>query len=93
MGKNFGIYPHEKDYKVELKFDAEIAHLVKEKAWNQDWVIEDLENGDMRLKMTVGHLLEVKRWVLSWGKDVEVVGPVELKEMVRDEIEYINKNY
>lgn len=91
-GKNFGIYPHERDYEVELNFAAEIAHLVKEKAWNQDWDITDLADGGIRLKMTVGHLLEVKRWVLSWGRDVQVIKPPELREIIREEIECIDKS-
>ena len=37
--------------------------------------IATCKNGDVDLSMTVNHLLELKRWVLSWGADVKVVEP------------------
>ena len=43
--------------------------------------------------MTVNHLAEVKRWVLSWGAGAKVVAPKELAEMVREEIAVMGSMY
>ena len=37
----------------------------------------------------VSRLEEILRWVLSWGSKGKVLGPPELKKLVRDEINLI----
>jgi predicted DNA-binding transcriptional regulator YafY len=36
---------------------------------------------------------ELKRWVMSYGRDVEVLGPEALREMVRREVEELVERY
>ncbi|NLY02408.1 MAG: WYL domain-containing protein [Rhodopirellula sp.] len=43
--------------------------------------------------MELSDLREIKRWVLWWGAEVEVVEPEELREMVREEVERVGRMY
>jgi len=50
---------------------------------------EELKLHAVILLLTVKHLLELKRWILSWGSMAEVLGPknfVEENEKTIDEI-------
>ena len=38
-------------------------------------------------------LYEVKRWVLQWGADAEVLGPRRLREAVREEAARLQARY
>jgi proteasome accessory factor B len=43
--------------------------------------------------LTLGALEEIERWVLSWGADVEVIEPVELRERLRRVGEALQRQY
>ena len=43
----------------------------------------------MEICFHVSRLEEILRWVLSWGSKGKVLGPPELKKLVRDEINLI----
>lgn len=47
----------------------------------------------MTLRMRVRGLKEVKRWILFYGKGAIALEPPELVEMVREEVEEIQKHY
>jgi len=50
---------------------------------------EELKLHAVILLLTVKHLLELKRWILSWGSMAEVLGPknfVEENEKTIDEM-------
>ncbi|HWQ88473.1 MAG TPA: WYL domain-containing protein, partial [Desulfitobacteriaceae bacterium] len=48
--------------------------------------IEEHENGSITLHMKVSALDAVKRWVMRYGKEAEVVEPEELRDMIRVEV-------
>jgi predicted DNA-binding transcriptional regulator YafY len=73
--------------RVRLRFSAEAARYVRERTWHSSQQIEEREGGALELTFNLGHLLEVKRWVLSWGADCQVLEPDELKQLVRDELQ------
>jgi len=93
MGNNFGIFSKDGEYKVELNFSKEVAHLIKERSWNQEWVIYENDDGSLKLNLKAGHLLEIKRWVMSWGDEVEVIGPDELRDAIKENIKKLNDKY
>jgi predicted DNA-binding transcriptional regulator YafY len=71
---------------VRLRFAPTAARYVREKAWHSTQRLEELPNGALEMTLRVNHLLEVKRWVLSWGSECEVLGPRELRDEIQNEI-------
>lgn len=70
---------------VRLRFAADVTRRVKESRWHASQVIEDLPDGGCILTLCVGHTLELKPWIRSWGAAVEVLEPAGLRAEVAEE--------
>ena len=89
MGNHFGIFRDssvDDPYLVELRFGREVAEYVLERCWHPTEEKERQEDGSVILTFQVDHLFEVKRWVLSWGPGVEVLGPEKLRDEIRKDL-------
>ncbi len=64
---------------VKLKFSPTVARRVKESIWHPSQVLEDLLDGSVLMTLKVGSTLEITPWIRSWGPDVEVLSPEELR--------------
>ena len=64
-----------------------MADRVLETTWHPLQKTERLEDGSLLWRSTVSGVLEIRLWILSWGEDVEVLEPKELREQVRDILE------
>ncbi len=82
----FGIFVEQnaQENDVELVFpDVKwLKYYVREREWQRGQRLTDLPDGRLRLTFTVTSLVEVVPWVLQFGSEVEVVGPVQLQEAV-----------
>jgi predicted DNA-binding transcriptional regulator YafY len=74
--------------RVRVRFSPEAARYVRERRWHPSQRLEERKDGRLVVTLTVGHLLEVKRWVLSYGSACEVLEPAELREEVRAEMRH-----
>jgi proteasome accessory factor B len=45
--------------------------------------IQELADGNLELSLTLNSLEKIVPWILSWGKDCEVVSPAKLRREVR----------
>jgi proteasome accessory factor B len=93
MGPSFGIMTDAKKYNVSLRFNPECAPYVKERTWHRDQVIREEKDGSIRLSFSTNSLMEIKRWVLSWGNGVTVIKPTSLALLVSRELSTALKNY
>lgn len=80
---SFGVHSGEGQYDVTIRFNARAADYIREKKWHDSQKLRELPNGDLELDLKLSGLVEIERWVLSWGGDARVVRPVELEEAVR----------
>jgi len=87
LDRAWGVITDQEEVEVELRFDAAIAPLVTETTWHPSEQVERLENGDVLWRGRVPGTLEIRRWILQWGAQVEVLSPSEL----RDEIAEIHR--
>ena len=83
LRNSFGVHSGRGKYKVMLRFDESVADIVREKKWHPSQKVRELKGGDIELQMTLSTLVEVQRWVLSWGGNARVLEPKELRESVR----------
>jgi predicted DNA-binding transcriptional regulator YafY len=70
---------------VRLRFAPSVAWRVKESRWHPSQETEDLEDGGVLLTISVASLMELGRWVRSWGDTVEVLSPESLRAELRAE--------
>ncbi len=91
-GSHFGVHWSDDEFEVKIKFNKAVAGYLKERKWHPSQKIEENPDGSVILSLTVNHLLELKRWILSWGNMAEVLDPksfVENIEKTIDEMKHI----
>lgn len=89
----FGIFRGSEQYEVRIAFEADIAPFVREQIWHVGQEIGEMADGGIVLAFPATHLLEVKRWVLSWGSGARVLSPPELCAEVRAELRRTLQSY
>ncbi|NTV32371.1 MAG: WYL domain-containing protein, partial [Deltaproteobacteria bacterium] len=55
--------------------------------------IGDHEDGSLTLRLKVSALDAVKRWVMRYGAQAEVLEPPELREMIMQEVREMGEIY
>ena len=80
---SFGVQSGQGQFEVVIRFNQRVADYIREKKWHSSQRLRTLRGGGVELSMTLSSLLEVERWVLSWGGEATVVRPAELAESVR----------
>jgi proteasome accessory factor B len=79
---SFGVHSGEGEYDVVIRFNARVADYVREKKWHESQQLHELKGGGVELRLKLSSLIEIERWVLSWGGDATVIKPRELVEAV-----------
>jgi len=77
-----GVVMGDDQYDVVLEFTAAVAERVRETNWHRTQRLSELEDGGVRLEMRLPSLIEFVPWVRSWGPEVVVIGPQELRARV-----------
>lgn len=90
---SFSIYRDENKYHVKLKFSPFQSRWIRECTWHYSQKITELDDGGLVFEVDVQGLEEIKRWVMQYGSEVEVLEPTELKDTIVNEIKKLNKIY
>jgi predicted DNA-binding transcriptional regulator YafY len=80
-------------YQIEIWFDSVTSPFIRERRWHLSQELTEHGDGSLTLQMYVSGLNDIKRWVLGYGKGAVVKSPLELVELVKEEIEAMNQNY
>jgi proteasome accessory factor B len=67
---------------VALRFSVAVSSRVREARWHPTERVEEQTDGSLLWRATVAGPIEIRLWILSWGDDVEVLEPPELREDV-----------
>jgi proteasome accessory factor B len=90
LRRSFGIWHSTGDrvHLVRVVLKDYAARLAQERRWHptQETEVLDAKGNKVEVRFEAGALEEVLRWVLSFGSKAEVVGPPELRQMVREEL-------
>lgn len=71
---------------VKIRFSSGQARYIKERRWAKEQKIRQQEDGSIVLEMKTSGWHEVKRWVMTFGRDAEVIEPVKMREGIVDEL-------
>jgi proteasome accessory factor B len=82
LGRAWGVITDQEEVEVVLRFDAEIAARVTETTWHPTEQVSRERDGTVLWRARVPGTIEIRRWILSWGSQVEVVAPPELRDEV-----------
>ncbi len=92
-GSRFGVHWGTEEINVVILFSKRVADYVRERIWHPSQAITEHNNGEVSLKLTVNHLLELKRWILSWGNEAAVLAPDALARDIRQTLLNAASNY
>ncbi|MBN2653583.1 MAG: YafY family transcriptional regulator [Nitrospirae bacterium] len=90
--RNFGIMQGGNTQKVLLRISPAIAAWVSEQIWHPEQKMVSCKDGSIELSLPVSDFREIRRRILSYGADIEVLQPRELKEDIKNEILKMAKN-
>ena len=88
----FGIILNE-PVKAKIWFSSGQAKYIKERTWTKEQKITDMEDGSIIVELNTSGIGDVKRWVLSYGADAEVLEPKDLREDIKKELEVAVQRY
>lgn len=83
----------DKVHDVAVRIEPTQVPWFAKKLWHHSQREEQCDDGSLILRFRVSGLHEMKRWVMQFGTGVEVLEPVELRELVSNEIAAMTKKY
>ena len=94
LGDSFrGVRGEGKSQKIHLRFRPDIAGRIQERIWHQNQELTILEDGSLEMHLSVSDFADLKRWILWWGSDCEILEPDQLREELISEIQSMSKIY
>lgn len=93
LAGSFGLHAGDALQTVRLRFDAYAAPYIQERRWHSSQVLTRHPDGSLEVELRVGHLLDVRRWVLSWGRHAQVLEPPQLRTEIAGELVELNDTY
>jgi predicted DNA-binding transcriptional regulator YafY len=78
---------------IRLKFAKGVARLIEETVWHPSQVLEKRKDGSLIMTLQALDTIELFRWILWWGEDVEVLEPREIRDTVIETAEALREVY
>jgi len=85
FAKSFGVFHGDGDVHVKIRFSSRAARYVREGTWHHSQTLTPQKDGSLLAEFDLDGTEEIKRWVLSFGREAEVVGPEELRTTIAEE--------
>lgn len=84
MADAFSIEKGGRPMNVAVRFAPRQARWIREKPWHRSARIQERLDGGCVLRMKVAVTSELRRWVMQFGDEAEVLGPRGLRRQVAD---------
>ena len=78
-----------KETEVRIRFRPSAAPFIAEREWHETQELASENDGSVVLTMRVADTLELRRWVMSFGSEAEVLEPDSLRQEIRNEAQAI----
>ena len=78
---------------IRARFTPYQARWIRERQYHITQRLEELPDGGLIITFQVGGTEEARRWLLSFGADVEVLEPAELRAEIVEELQKLQKIY
>lgn len=79
-------------FRVTVQFSQEIADEVLSRQWHPKQKVKQLKDGRVEINFDAKGDIEIKRWVLAFGRYAKVKSPKWLREQVLDEARAMLEN-
>ena len=89
----FGLHWGERDTRVRILFNKDIAEYIKERIWHPSQTIKEQPDGSIVFTLMIQSLQELKRWILSWDHLATVLEPQSLADDIKATLGQMMNNY
>jgi len=89
----FAIQKGAKPVAVTIRFAPRQARWIRERRWHRSARVQERLDGSLDLHLRIAETSEIKRWVLQFGAEAEVVRPASLRRAVAEELAASLKGY
>ncbi len=86
MADAFGVQKGEKPVAVSVRFAPRQARWIRERRWHKTARVQEQLDGGLVLHLKVAETSEIRRWVLQFGSEAEVLAPQSLRDVVAKEL-------
>ena len=99
LGGSFGVWHQPDDkgkaHRIRLQFTGWAARMVSERRWHPSQEIKwrSKKQEVLEVSLELSGFEEISRWILSWGPQVEVLEPQELREALVETHRMTLENY
>jgi hypothetical protein len=74
---------------VKVLFACSLARYIRDRLWHPTQKFHDLADGRLEMTLWVADTFEVRRWILGFGPEAEVLEPATLRDALRREAEVL----
>ncbi|MGH2602768.1 MAG: helix-turn-helix transcriptional regulator [Dehalococcoidia bacterium] len=67
---------------VKVIFSRSVARYIRDRLWHPSQKFRELPDGRLEMNLRVADTLEVRRWILGYGPDAEVLEPASLRQVL-----------
>lgn len=92
LNKAFGLY-WDDSFTVSIRFPESQARYIRERKWAEQQQIVEQPDGSIILTMETSGRYDVKRWVMSFGCDAELLEPEDLRNEIQQEVREMAQVY
>ncbi len=82
LGPAWDMIADQPEVEVALRFTPVVASRVLEATWHPSQRVSSEPDGSLVWRARVSGTIEIRLWILSWGSDVEVLDPADLRDDV-----------
>ena len=79
--------------KIRVSFTERMVPYIQEQKLYFGYAGEEKKDGRLEVSFMVGSFDPISRWLLSYGKDAEILEPIELKEEMKKLIVELQEHY
>ncbi len=70
---------------VKVVFSRAVARYIRDRLWHPSQKLRELPDGRLEVSFRVADTLELRRWILGYGPEAEVMEPVAMREALAQE--------
>ena len=78
---------------IEIWFAEDQVRYIKERQWAAEQEIIDQDDGSIILKMHTSGRYDIKRWIMGYGADAEVLKPDDFREEIKEALRLQYQRY
>ena len=93
MQDAFAIQKGEKAVNVSIRFAVRQARWIRERKWHRTARVQEELDGKIVLHLKVAETSEIRRWVMQFGREAEVLTPPSLRRAVKEDLQAAAKLY